>query len=160
MKVCISCQKDVEGKPAAPVREDRIIRGIRKVKTVFGVAQNNQLFVCQACLPKHIERRKGFEKGMLFASVFSGLILVILIVAIILSGRFEPWAVVSAFIICGFILLMPIFFQYAPSVDDSGMPAPAPPMISPPPSSAQAQTQPKATAEPTTAEKKKKTRKK
>ncbi len=51
MKVCISCQADVEGKPAAPVKDDRIIRGIRTIKQKFGWAQNNQLFVCQNCLP-------------------------------------------------------------------------------------------------------------
>ena len=122
MKVCVSCQKDVEGKSASRIREDRIIRGIRKVKRILGVAQNNELFVCSDCLSTHMERRKSFEKSMLFASVFAGLILIVLIAAFLLSGRLDLWAFISAFIVAGFILTLPIF-KYTPAVE--GAPAPA-----------------------------------
>lgn len=116
MKVCVSCQKDVEGKPATRIREDRIIRGIRRIKQALGVAQNNELFVCSDCMPKHMERRKSFEKSMLFASVFAGLILIVLLAAFVLSGRFDLWAVVSAFIVAIFILALPVF-KYTPAVE-------------------------------------------
>lgn len=152
MKVCVSCQSDVEGKKAVKVREDRIIRGIRRLKKALNIAQNNELYVCQDCLPKHMERRKSFERSMLFASVFSGLILVVLVAALLLSGRFDAWAFVSAIIVGGFILALPIF-RYAPGVEGT-LPAPAPAVmpgaIAP---SAQA-------APPQSAEKKKKPRKK
>ena len=113
MKVCISCQKEVEGKKAIPVKEDRIIRVIRAIKRTFGIAQMNELYVCEDDIKKHIERRRAFEKSMLFASVFAGIILVLVIGALLLSGRFDLWAFVSAFIVGAFVLALPIF-RYAP----------------------------------------------
>jgi hypothetical protein len=118
MKVCVSCQKDVENRRAARVREDRIIKGIRSLKSAFRIAQNNELYVCEDCLPKHMERRKSFEKTMLFASVFAGLMMLVIIVAPLLSGRFDPWAVVSGVVVAIFILALPIF-KYAPAVEGS-----------------------------------------
>src|SRR5512143_1078798 len=127
MKVCISCQTDVSAKTAYPIREDRIIKVIRAVKKALGIAQMNELYVCKDCLPKHNERRKSFEKSMLFASVFAGLVLVILLATIILSARFDAWAVVSAFIV-----VLPVF-KYAPAVEAPPEPAVPVPAIPPPP---------------------------
>lgn len=132
MKVCISCQTDVSSKTAYPIKEDRIIKVIRGVKKALGIAQMNELYVCKDCLPKHNERRKSFEKSMLFASVFAGLVLVILLAAIILSARFDAWAVISAFIVAGFIVVLPVF-KYAPAVEAPPEPAAPVPAIPPPP---------------------------
>jgi hypothetical protein len=133
MKVCITCQSDVSAKTAYPIKEDRIIRTIRAVKKTLGIAQMNELYVCKDCLGKHAERRKSFEKSMLFSSVFAGLILVVLLAAIVLSGRFDAWAIVSAFIVAGFILALPVF-RYAPAVEAPPVSAaPAVPAITPPP---------------------------
>ena len=151
MRVCISCQKDVSGKSAYPIKEDRIIRVIRAAKKALGIAQMNELYVCQDCLAKHGERRKSFEKSMLFASVFAGLVLVVLLAAIVLSARFDAWAVVSAFIVAGFILVLPVF-KYAPAVEAPPGAAP-PPAIAPPPGP-QPPMQPEA-AKPDEAKKKK-----
>lgn len=129
MKVCISCQENVDGKRAVPVKEDRVIRTIRAIKKKLGIAQMNELYVSEKCLPEHVKRRRSFEKSLLFASVIAGLILVVVIVALLLSGRFNLWAIVSAFIIGGFVLLLPLF-KYAPAVESTvprivGAPAPA-----------------------------------
>lgn len=154
MKVCVSCQKDVEGKPARKIREDRIIRGIRAIKRALRVAQNNELYVCTDCMPSHTERRKSFEKSMLFASVFAGLILIVLIGAFILSGRFDAWAFVSAFVVAGFILALPIF-KYTPAVE-GGAPPPVPMPPVPPP----VPMEPKEAKTEAKEEKKKKSKKK
>lgn len=124
MKVCIMCQKDVEGQQATPVREDRIIKTIRSIKTFFHMAQNNQLYVCEADMQKYIERRKSFEKSMLFASVFAGLIVILIVGALIISGHFDIWAVVSAIVIAIFILMLPLF-KYFPAVERPISAAPA-----------------------------------
>ena len=116
MKVCISCGEPVEGKSAVKVKEDRIIRIIRIIKKSLGVAANNELYVCAACIPKQTDRRKSFEKNMMFASILAGLIIVILMAAIILSGKLDPMSFVSAFILAGFILLIQVF-KYAPSME-------------------------------------------
>jgi hypothetical protein len=126
-KLCVSCQVDVEGKKAFPIAEDRVIRGIRGVKKALGVAQMNKLFVCEACMPKHMERRRSFEKTMLFASVLAGIMLLIMIIAPLLSGRFEAWAFLSGFIVAGFIVLLPVMFKYVPAVEGVSALAKAPP---------------------------------
>ncbi len=126
-KLCISCQMDVEGRKAFPIQEDRIIRGIRAVKKALGVAQMNKLYVCEACMPKHMERRRSFEKTMLFASVLAGIMLLIMIIAPILNGRFEAWAFLSGFIVAGFIVLLPVMFKYVPAVEGVSALAKAPP---------------------------------
>ena len=41
MKVCISCEMDVTGKKAYPIKEDRIIKAVRAVKKAFGIAKMN-----------------------------------------------------------------------------------------------------------------------
>ncbi|MBU0591819.1 hypothetical protein KKF81_01925 [Candidatus Micrarchaeota archaeon] len=116
MKVCVFCQENVDGKNAIPVKEDRIIRIIRKVKKALNIAQLNELYVCEDDLKKHKERRKTFEKSMLFASVLAGVIVLIMIGALVLSGRFDIGALVSAFIIGAFVLILPIF-RYAPALE-------------------------------------------
>jgi hypothetical protein len=117
MKVCIACQKDMEGKKAVPVKEDRIIKTIRAVKKAMGIAQMNELYVCEADIAEHLKRRRSFEKSLLFASVLAGLIIVVVIVALLLSGRFDLWAIISALIIGGFILVLPLF-KYSPAVEE------------------------------------------
>jgi hypothetical protein len=62
---------------------------------------------------------------MLFASVFSGLMLVIIILAPLLSGRFDAWAIISGLVVAFFILALPLF-KYTPAVEGisaSGRPA-------------------------------------
>ncbi|MHA2067589.1 MAG: hypothetical protein ACXABY_24760 [Candidatus Thorarchaeota archaeon] len=116
MKVCVSCQSDVEGKKALRVKEDRIIRSIRTVKRFFNIAQLNELYVCEDDIKKHMERRRSFEKSLLFASVFAGIIFVLVVAVLIMSGNFDMWAFVSAFIVGGFLLVLPIF-KYAPALE-------------------------------------------
>jgi len=135
MRVCIVCEKDVEGKRAVPVKEDRVIRLVRAAKRLVGIAKMNDLYVCEADLPKHSERRKGFEKSMLFASVLAALLLVLVLGMIVLSGNFEVWSLVSAFVIAGFVLVLPLF-KYTPAVEATALP-PEPPAlfqpVNPPP---------------------------
>jgi len=114
--MCVACQTEVTGRRALPVKEDRIIRTLRAVKKALGIAQNNQLFVCESCMPKHSERRRSFEKTLLFASVLAGIMLVLLILVPMLSGRFEAWAIVSGIIVACFVVLVPIIFKYVPAV--------------------------------------------
>lgn len=118
MKVCISCQQDVAGKRAVRVKEDRIISGIREIKKALKVAQMNELYVCEADLRQHLERRKGFEKGVLFASILAGGIFIILTGSLVLSGRFDLWAIVSSLLLAGFVMALSLF-RYAPALEPS-----------------------------------------
>ncbi len=116
MKICIYTQESVEGKKAARVKEDRIIKTIRAIKQMFGIAQMNELYVSEEHLEEHMKRRKSFEKGILFASVLAGLIMVIVVVSLILRFRFDLWAIISAFIIGAFIMALPLF-KYSPALE-------------------------------------------
>jgi hypothetical protein len=124
----------MSGKSAIPIREDRIIRTIRAIKKRFGVAQMNELFVCEADLPKHMERRRSFERTMLFASIFAGLVVILLLYSIISSGRFDAWAIVSAFVVALFVLALPLF-RYTPAVEQGAFqqPKPSAPILRPAP---------------------------
>jgi len=124
MKLCISCQTSVEGKRAYAVREDRIIKGIRFIKQKLKIAQNNELYVCESDLEAHNKRRKSFEKTMLFASILAGLLLVIILLSPLLSGRFDPWGFSAGIVVALFVLVLPLF-RYAPAVESA---AQAPPM--------------------------------
>lgn len=136
MKICVSCEADVEGKKAFKIKEDRVIKAVRAVKKAFNIAKNNELYVCEACLPKHKEKRQSFEKSVLFGTVIAVVLLVILLGMLLLSGRFDPWAIISVFVICGFILALP-FFRYAPGIEgDLPKGGPASSFLSPGPSPA------------------------
>ncbi|MBD3210947.1 hypothetical protein GF318_06230 [Candidatus Micrarchaeota archaeon] len=130
MKICIATQKSVEGKRAVKVKEDRIIKAIRAIKKALGIAQMNELYVSEEHLEEHLKRRRSFEKSILFASVVAGLLVIAVLAALFLSGRFDLWAVVSALIVGTFVLALPLF-KYAPAVESKvpkviGAPPPAP----------------------------------
>jgi hypothetical protein len=136
MKVCISCEADVSGKKAYPVKEDRIIRIVRNAKKALGIAKMNELYVCESCLEKQKARRQSFEKSRLFAIVLGSLIIIVLLGMMLLSGKLNPWAAVSSIIIGAFVMLLP-FFRYTPAVQlppgpeptpDPERPSPLPPM--------------------------------
>ncbi len=117
-KVCVDCQQEVAGKKAVKVKEDRTIRMLRSIKKFLRIAKGNQLYVCENCLEDHLNKRKSFEKTMLIFSAIAALILVILLFAILLSGRFEIWTAVSALLIVAFLFLFSIIFKYVPAVEN------------------------------------------
>ncbi|MDD5340723.1 MAG: hypothetical protein PHV13_05795 [Candidatus ainarchaeum sp.] len=126
MRVCISCEADVSGKKAWPIKEDRIIKAVRTVKKALGIARMNELYVCANCLGKHRARRQAFEKSMLFASVLGGLIVIVMLAMVLISGRLDIWAVVSTIVIGAFVMALPLF-RYAPAVQmPPGEPSPGP----------------------------------
>ncbi|MBU0532371.1 hypothetical protein KKB44_02655 [Candidatus Micrarchaeota archaeon] len=157
MKICIACQKNIEGMKAVRVKEDRIIKTIRSIKTLLRIAQMNELYVCESDLPEHKNRRRSFEKSILFASVLAGLLVVVVLVALILSGRFDVWAIISAFIIGTFVLALPLF-KYTPSVEETLTRA-APKIAVPPPHLITPAMKKEATILPKKKAKKKSTRK-
>ena len=117
MKVCIDCQKEVSGKRAVRVKEDRVIRLLRWIKRVLKVSKENELYVCEEDLSKHIERRKSFEKAMLFLTVLVGIIVFLLLITIIISGRIEVWTVLSAIMIGVLLFLFSLLFKYVPALE-------------------------------------------
>lgn len=116
MKVCILCESNVENKSAVPIREDFIIRSLRGIKRLFGMAKMNELYICEPDLPKYGERRKSFEKSLLFSTILSGFLFVAYIFITLLSGRLDLFSLFSVIIICGLILVFPLF-RYVPAIN-------------------------------------------
>ena len=121
MRVCIVCQKDMAGKKATPIREDFIIKSIRKVKQTVNLATNNELYVCDDDMEEHKKKRKSFERSMIFFGVLAAAVVILLLGTILLSGRLDIFAIISAFVIGAFILLFSIVFKYAPNIDEGAI---------------------------------------
>jgi|GEM_PF-1001448 len=117
MKVCIVCEKDVEGKSAVPIKEDAIIRTIRGVKQFFKIAQGNELYVCEADIQKHMEKRRGFERSLIFFGVLAALVILLLVGSLLLSGHFDIIAFLFAIVLGLLILVFAVVFKYAPGLD-------------------------------------------
>ncbi len=122
MQICIVCQKNVEGKPAVPVKEDFVIRSIRRAKTFLNIAQNNELFVCEDDLEAHRKRRKEFERSLVLFGVLAAIVVIVLLATLLMSGTLDIIAFLSAIAIGLFILLFAFVFKYAPALD---VPVPA-----------------------------------
>ena len=88
MRVCIICEKEPQGKAYA-VKDDAVVRTIRGVKQRLGIARNNELFVCESCLPVYREKRKKFEKNLVLYVAIGVVIFVLLNGFQIMSGRFN-----------------------------------------------------------------------
>lgn len=82
-RVCVICQKERSG---AQVKEDFVIKGIRKIKKIFKAATGNKLVVCEECGEIAKKKRQNFEKTLLTYLGLGGIILLIMIVFALLSG--------------------------------------------------------------------------
>ncbi|MFH1447721.1 MAG: hypothetical protein ABIG39_02560 [Candidatus Micrarchaeota archaeon] len=76
---CIVCGKNKTG---VQVSEDMVIRSIRRIKQVLGIAKNNKLVVCKKCIPEHTKKRAAFEGKIVR---YGGFGIIILIVFLLLS---------------------------------------------------------------------------
>jgi len=119
MKVCIECQQEVVGKRAVRVKEDRIIGVLRWLKRKLGIAKENELYVCEDHLKRHLEKRKDFEKSMVIFAILTSILLLILLVSIAISGRIELWAIVSTIALIVLLVFFSLVFRYVPNVEST-----------------------------------------
>ncbi len=87
-KVCIICEKEPQGK-AYKVQDDFVIKAIRWGKRKLGIAKNNELFVDEGCLPAYREKRKRFERNVVFYVAIGVIIFVLINGLQVLYGRFS-----------------------------------------------------------------------
>lgn len=117
MKICIECEKDVAGKKAFKIKEDRIIRGIRALKKLTRTAQGNELYVCNDHLEKHMKKRKRFEKSILIFGILAGIVVVLLVGMLLLSKKFDVVLLIYSLLVGVFILAFAVIFRYAPAIE-------------------------------------------
>jgi fatty acid desaturase len=117
-KKCIICQQDIAGGRAAPVKNDLIIETIRKLKKMLGVAQGNELYVCENDFKSHAEKRKKFERNVVIFSTVALLIVLIMIGLPLLAGHFDVVTFLSSIAIGAIIVLLVILFEYTPATGE------------------------------------------
>jgi len=71
--VCIICRQEKEG---SPVLDDPYIIAVRAIKARLGHATGNRLVVCAADIPKWREKRKRFEKYLMWYGLLAFLLFV------------------------------------------------------------------------------------
>lgn len=117
MHVCIVCQKEVESGQGVRIKEDPVIRWIRRVKQWLQVAKNNELYVCNEDYAAHLERRKKFEKNLVIFTVLAAGLTFLLIILPILSGRLDLGGILGSILIGGLIIVAVVFFGYTAGVE-------------------------------------------
>jgi len=119
MKICIECEKNVEGMKAVKIKEDNVIAAIRKIKRAIRAAKENDLYVCEEHVKQHIERRKSFQKALILFGIAAVLIFILGLISMILSGNFNVIGFIAAVVISIFLILFAILFKYTPDVESA-----------------------------------------
>ncbi len=106
---CIVCGNEKKG---IGIRNDRVIEGIRWIKTkITGAKSNNKLVVCRDCYKKYSASKKRFDSrkrlylalGLIFA------VLILIAKMTVISLAFAIFMVV--------LLYLFAFFNYVPDLD-------------------------------------------
>lgn len=114
-KVCIICNKELSSGKAYRVKEDIIIRTIRKIKNALKIAYNNELFVCENDVKIHDEKRKKFERMLVLYIAFALIVVVLLIAIPLLAGTITIPGIFFSLLLGVILLIVPIIFTYAPA---------------------------------------------
>lgn len=131
--VCVECGGEKKG---YMVREDAVIRGIRRVKKMLGIAKNNILVVCAECAAVRKEKRERFEKRFVQHGAVAVIVFLLFVLVPVFSGA--RWGVIElltsallAALVGGAILLLTLFgyspaFEMPQSAEPQPQPAEAP----------------------------------
>lgn len=121
-KVCIICEKEPQGS-AARVRDDFIIKTIRAVKQRLGVAKNNELYVCEGCLPPYREKRKKFEHNTIFYIAIGVIIFVLVNALQVMYGKFSIATFFASLFLGAIVAVLPILNYATPPIEERQQPA-------------------------------------
>lgn len=120
-KVCIECGNPVYGKKAIKVKDDLVLKFIRKIKRVTKTAKENELYVCEDDLAKNQQKRKEFIKSMLLFGVAAAIVFLLSLIVIFVKGQFDLSVFAFGVITAVAILTLTILAKYTPGVE-SGEP--------------------------------------
>ena len=117
--VCLICEKRKQG---VPIKEGQVIKTIRKIKKIFGIAKGNTLVICDTCMPEYKKRRSSFEKTMLIWTIIGIVIGLALIIPSILIGDTILGilrSILVAIILIVVLLVLVGIVRYIPSIAKS-----------------------------------------
>jgi len=116
-KVCIVCSKEVAG--GHKVEDDSVIRAIRKIKRQFGVARNNELYVCEGCMEEYKKKRGKYERDLVIHAVLAAIVLIMMVVLPIFTSGFSLTAIVLGVLLAAIIMAFSLFSHW-PKIADGG----------------------------------------
>ncbi len=113
--VCIVCKKEIEN--GNPIKEDAVIRFIKKMKQKTGTLQNNVLMVCDADLETYRKKRQNFEKMAVLHATAAVIVVAILFLAPLLLGA--PFSFVNLFfaLVLGIMIAALAILSYTPGLE-------------------------------------------
>ncbi len=117
--ICIVDGKEV--KKGHPVRDDIVLRGIRRAKKWLGMYKGNKLVVCDEHLEEYLEKRRKFEKNAMVLGGVVAILIFLYFLALLANFTLQALAsflVFSTMLIVVFGLL--IILSYVPAVEVEG----------------------------------------
>lgn len=116
-KICIICEKEPRN-IAYKVRDDMIIKTIRTIKQKIGIAKNNELYVDEDCLSVYREKRKKFEKNIVFYIAIGTIFFILVNGFQLIYGRFSLGAFVASIFLCVLITVFPVLNYATPPIEN------------------------------------------
>ncbi|MFP3950180.1 MAG: hypothetical protein ACLFUZ_03775 [Candidatus Micrarchaeia archaeon] len=116
-RVCIISREEVPKGEGTPIKEDAIIRTIRKIKGKLGILQNNELVVSDEHLEEYRKKREKFEKMAVIHTAVAAILVVILTLGPLLLGA--PINLVSIFfaLVLGIMIVALSLLSYIPGLE-------------------------------------------
>ncbi len=118
-RICIICEKEPQGK-AYRVSDDAIIKLIRGVKQKLGIARNNELYVDEACLPAYREKRRKFEKNLVFYVAVAAIIFLLINGFQLAYGRFSIITFIASVVVGALVASLAVLNYATPPLEDGG----------------------------------------
>lgn len=116
-KLCVVCEKPIAGLKAVKIKDDAVLILIRNVKRALRIAQENELYVCEADLKKHQQKREEFQKTVILFSILASIVVVAVLAGALLSGTVNLVALFASFVIALMIILFSLIVKYVPATE-------------------------------------------
>jgi len=116
--VCIICNKEKSG---TPIKEDIVIRTIRRIKEALRISTGNKLVVCNEHIEEAKKRREKFEKSILTYGGIGAVLGIILVILAIFSQK-SIVAILQTIVLLIFLVLVMAalsLYQYFPAIEEA-----------------------------------------
>lgn len=114
--MCVITRKEVPEGKGTPIREDAVIRTIRKIKARLGILQNNVLVVSDEALEEYKKKRSNFEKmAVVYATIAAVIVVVLIFGPLLVGGQFNIVNVLFALIFGAMVMALSLL-SYVPAL--------------------------------------------
>jgi len=113
--ICLICKKEKRG---VPIKDDIIIKSIRKIKRGLHIEKGNQIVICNECAGEYLERRKSYEKSLTTSTIITIVLFVSFLFLSILAGNLTIISLIKTIgltIFVGILLIGINLLRYVPA---------------------------------------------